>query len=179
MAATGASSFASTSRTCARAPAPATRSPRRSRLSGNIRRVIVLMAALAAAWIVLLAAAPILPVQLAGALYAVGAHICHQRPERSFHLFAAQLPVCARCLGIYCGGALGAWLAAGARTRAAFVTLSPRMLLLSGAMPTALTLAAEWSGIWRGSNPGRAMAGLPLGFVVALVVVQAVATLHY
>jgi uncharacterized membrane protein len=141
--------------------------------------VIALMAALAAAWVALLVAAPILPVPLAAALYAAGAHICHQRPERSFHLFAAQLPVCARCLGIYAGGAAGALLATGARARAAFLAASPRTLLVSGAMPTVVTLAAEWSGIWRGANAGRALAGLPLGFVVALVVVQAAATLHY
>jgi uncharacterized membrane protein len=141
--------------------------------------VIALMAALAAAWVALLVAAPILPVPLAAALYAIGSYICHQRPERSFHLFAAQLPVCARCLGIYAGGAVGSLLATGARARAAFGAASPRMLLVSGAMPTALTLAAEWSGIWRGSNAGRASAGLPLGLVVAIVVVQAAATLHY
>src|SRR6185295_1848536 len=37
------------------------------------------------------------------AVYAVGSVICHQLPERSFHLWAAQLPVCARCTGIYAG----------------------------------------------------------------------------
>jgi len=38
--------------------------------------------------------APVLPTAVAAGLYAVGSQICHQRPERSFHLFAAQLPVC-------------------------------------------------------------------------------------
>ena len=38
-------------------------------------------------------------------VYAIGSLICHQLPERSFHLWGAQLPVCARCTGIYAGAA--------------------------------------------------------------------------
>ena len=43
-------------------------------------------------------------------IYAAGSLICHQRPERSFHLLGAQLPVCARCMGIYAGAAVAACL---------------------------------------------------------------------
>src|SRR5580658_9209119 len=45
---------------------------------------------------------------LALLVYAAGSVICHQRPERSFHLLGAQMPVCARCAGIYAGGAVAA-----------------------------------------------------------------------
>src|SRR5438105_11180095 len=100
--------------------------------------------------------APLLAAPLAAALYAVGAQICHQRPDRSFHLFAAQLPVCARCLGIYAGAALGSLLALGARTRQALDAMSPRLLLVGGVMPTALTLVLEWTGAWATSNSARA-----------------------
>ena len=44
--------------------------------------------------------------------------VCHQRPERSFHVAGVQLPVCARCTGLYVSGAAGA-LAALARLRGA------------------------------------------------------------
>ena len=142
--------------------------------------LLPLLALLAAGWLALIVAAPILPVPIAAALYAIGSFICHQRPERSFHLFTAQLPVCARCTGIYAGAALGASAAAlSARIRAQAASSSARALLLAGAVPTVFTLAMEWSGLWTGSNVARAAAGLPLGSVVALVVVQAAATLHY
>jgi uncharacterized membrane protein len=141
--------------------------------------VFVLLALAASAWLALLILAPVLPTPAAAALYAVGSQICHQRPERSFHLFAAQLPVCARCLGIYAGAALGSAVALGSRWRPRVTRLSSWMLLVCGAIPTALTLVAEWSGAWGGSNSARATAGVPLGFVVALVVAQGVATLHY
>jgi len=141
--------------------------------------VLPLVAVAAIVWLALLIAAPLLPVPLAASLYALGSRICHQRPERSFHLFAAQLPVCARCLGIYAGAALGSLLALSARMRSKRDTVSPRQLLVGGVMPTALTLVAEWTGAWATSNGARAAAGVPLGVVVALVVAQAVATLHY
>jgi uncharacterized membrane protein len=142
--------------------------------------LLLLFALLAAGWLALIVAAPILPIPIAGALYAMGSFICHQRPERSFHLFTAQLPVCARCAGIYAGAACGASAAAlNTRIRARAAQASPRGLLAAGAAPTVLTLALEWGGLWTGSNVARAAAGLPLGVVVALVVVQAAATLHY
>ncbi|HEY3162455.1 MAG TPA: DUF2085 domain-containing protein [Vicinamibacterales bacterium] len=137
---------------------------------------MLLVALTAATWLALIIAAPLLPVPLAATVYALGSHICHQRPERSFHLFAAQLPVCARCLGIYAGAALGSIAALAARIRAGTRAVSPRLLLLCGAVPTAVTVAAEWIGGAAPSNAARASAGLPLGFVVALVVA---ATLHY
>jgi len=137
------------------------------------------MAMTAAVWLALLILAPVLPTPAAAALYAVGSQICHQRPERSFHLFAAQLPVCARCLGVYAGAALGSTVVLGSRWRSRVTTLSSRMLLVCGSIPTALTLVAEWSGAWSGSNGARSIAGVPLGVVVAFVVAQGVATLHY
>ena len=142
-------------------------------------QVTRLLALGATAWLALLIVAPILPVPLAAALYALGSQICHQRPDRSFHLFSAQLPVCARCLGLYAGAGVGSLLALGARVRSRLEALSPRLLLIGGAIPTALTLLLEWSGAWGASNGARAAAGLPFGCVVALVVAQGAATLHY
>jgi uncharacterized membrane protein len=91
------------------------------------------------------------------AIYSVGALICHQRPERSFHLAGAQLPVCARCTGLYAGGALGvlAWVAlAGARRasarRATPLTSTPvaRRVLIAASIPTAITLLTALVGLW-------------------------------
>jgi uncharacterized membrane protein len=141
--------------------------------------VPTLLAVTALVWLALLVAAPVLPPGIAAALYAIGSQICHQHPDRSFHLFGAQLPVCARCAGIYAGAAVGSMIALGTRPRARLAMMPSRALLITGAIPTALTLAAEWSGMWAGSNNWRAAAGLPLGCVVALVVAQGVATLHY
>jgi hypothetical protein len=40
------------------------------------------------------------------------------------------------------------------------------------AFPTAITLLLEWAGLWPTSNLTRAVAGVPLGVGVALVVIS-------
>ena len=135
-------------------------------------------------WLALLIAAPAGPSILATLTYAVGAIVCHQIPERSFHVAGFQLPVCARCLGIYAGFAMTASFTAAMGSRLAsrsgqFTARAARRAFIVGATPTAVTLALEWSGVWRGTNIVRAMAGLALGSGVAFVVMSAAATLHY
>lgn len=51
---------------------------------------------------------PHFPKALILLIYMIFKLICHQKPERSYFIFGAQLPVCARCLGIYVGLLLGA-----------------------------------------------------------------------
>jgi uncharacterized membrane protein len=141
--------------------------------------VRLLLALTAVVWLALLILTPVLPVPIAGILYAFGSRICHQRPERSFHLFAVQLPVCARCTGIYAGAAIGSLLALSASIRERLFPFSPRTLLVAGTVPTLMTLIIEWSGAWVGANDARAAAGVLLGVSVAFVVGRAAATLHY
>jgi uncharacterized membrane protein len=103
------------------------------------------------------------------AMYGIGAVICHQLPARTFHLWSAQLPVCARCTGIYLGAALGAVAAQG---RSAPVGIRARPALIGSALPTLATLAFEWTTGITPANWIRALAGLPLGAAVAWVVIR-------
>jgi uncharacterized membrane protein len=141
---------------------------------------------LAASWVSLIVAAPLLWTPLAGVLYAVGSLICHQLPERSFHLHGFQLPVCGRCLGLYGGAALGSAVGATAGGRRALDALrGARGLPLAwwitafAAVPTLVTVVVEWGVGGAVSNATRAIAAVPLGFAAAFVVVGALATLHY
>ena len=133
--------------------------------------MIVLIAAAALAWLGLLLAAPSLPAPVSAALYLTGSFICHQRPERSFHLDGAQLPVCARCLGIYTGAAIGAVMA----PFLGYVR-HPRMSIVTALVPAVASLVVEWVGWSPLSNAIRAATGVIAGTVVAAVVL---ATLHY
>jgi uncharacterized membrane protein len=145
------------------------------------RSIAPAVATVAVAWLLLIVAAPSLSPPVGAMLYAVGALICHQLPDRSFHVDGVQLPVCARCFGLYAGGALGAVIVATMRRRGP--SLQPRSRIriatIAAAIPTIVTVVAEWGLHWPVSNMARAVAALPLGFAVALVVVSAVATLHY
>jgi uncharacterized membrane protein len=111
---------------------------------------------------------------VSAAVYQIGALVCHQRPERSFHVWGAQLPVCARCAGIYAGAALVAVAALSAPPDHEPFRLArdARRTLLFAALPTAVTLIAEWT---TGQMPGnwiRAAAGFPLGATIAWVLVS-------
>jgi uncharacterized membrane protein len=136
-------------------------------------------------WLALLIVAPFAPASLATLIYAAGSVICHQLPERSFHLAGFQIPVCARCLGIYTGAAAGASIhvvGALATNSMQWRILTPqaaRRVFILSALPTLLTVGLEWAGVWAGTNVARAIAGVALGIGGALVVMSAVATLHY
>jgi len=97
---------------------------------------------------------------LTAVVHAVGSLVCHQRPERSFHANHRRFPVCARCTGLYVSGAAGAivgWIGFARRPR------RTRLIVMLAAVPTILTVAAEWLGLAGSSNVVRALAALPLG----------------
>ena len=143
-----------------------------------------LVALLAVVWLVWLLTAPFLSPPLSSAAYLIGSLVCHQLPDRSFHLGGIQLPVCARCLGIYAGSAVGAVIGAvlwSGRRATPATPISRRMVrwtLAIVAAPTIVSVLFEIADVWRTTNVERAVAGLPLGLGAALVVVSALATLH-
>jgi hypothetical protein len=144
------------------------------------------IAVTAAAWVLLLTAAPYLTTPAAGMLYAAGALICHQLPDRSFHLEGIQLPVCARCFGLYSGAALGSAagaVASGRRWLARRPLLWTRSMKWvatgAAALPTLATFALEWGFGWPISNSVRATSAIPLGCAVAFVVTSALPTVDY
>jgi uncharacterized membrane protein len=132
-------------------------------------------------WTLLLGLAPLLATRphasalgtgIVVAVYAVGSLVCHQLPARSFELWSAQMPVCARCAGIYLGSAACAplawrWTAPVATARAA-----QRRLALA-VLPSAATLLYEWATGVAPSNWIRFAAGLPIGATVAWLIVAA------
>ena len=157
--------------------------------AGRLRAAFV---AAVAAWPALLVVAPWLasrphasPIAsgLILAVYGIGSLVCHQLPERSYHLWTAQVPVCARCAGIYAGAVIGAiagtlrvaragWpgFVPGRRRRRAD---DPRIVLALAAAPTLATLLYEWTTGDMPTHAIRTAAGVPLGLVVAWLVVAA------
>jgi uncharacterized membrane protein len=113
-------------------------------------------------------------------VYAAGSVLCHQLPERSFFLDGHQLPVCARCTGLYLGaiGGLVAWPAVRVLRGWRGWTPTPRTAawwVAAAGAPTVVTFATGVLGVWDGSNVIRAALALPFG-LAAGAVVAAVAT---
>ena len=165
-------------------------------MSGVIAMVAPLIVFVALGWVALLVTAPFLPAAPAALTYVLGSQICHQISERSFHADGVQLPVCARCLGIYAGFAGGAMFGTlrrfvrgadsvplrhrGQRPVRGESTLARAQAVVAvGAVPTVVTLLAEWVGLWEPSNLTRALAGGPFGAAAGLVVIAVLATVHY
>jgi uncharacterized membrane protein len=117
----------------------------------------------------------VVPSSLAAIVYGIGSVLCHQRPERSFHLWSVQLPVCARCTGIYVGAAGAALAGLASRAsraqtpRAARRVFPPLVVLILAASPALATLIYEWTTGAMPANGIRAASGVVLGGAVMAV----------
>jgi uncharacterized membrane protein len=138
------------------------------------------LAALSTGWVLTIGATPTIAqapgvwAVVASLAYVAGSVVCHQQPERSFHLAGVQLPVCARCTGLYIGGALGVltWLIWRRARRPSPIAIDPiraALALAIASAPTAITVATAVAGIWDLSNASRATLALPLGFTAGAV----------
>ena len=138
----------------------------------TIARVLVLGVL---TWVVAIMLAPIASASgngvvraCAAATYAAGSFVCHQIPERSFHVAGRQFAVCGRCTGLYVSALAGGILALVLRRR---LPMDERLALGIAAVPTALSWGLEHVGLAAQSNAIRAAAALPLGFAAAWVVI--------
>ena len=112
------------------------------------------------------------------AVYGAGSLVCHQLAERSYHLWTVQMPVCARCAGIYVGAVLGvvgarAFQAAAVRSADSLALHRVRFALALAVLPSLLTLVYEWTTGVMPAHAIRFAAGVPIGAVVAWLVVAA------
>lgn len=135
-------------------------------------------ASLAAGWGCALLAAPFLPAALSAVVYLSGSVVCHQLADRSYHVGGAQLPVCARCIGVYWGlaaGLLASRLVAAPRWHRGSV-----LAVLTGAVTLNL-VTVVYESLRQVPTPPelRTAAGGVLGLGIAAVVTWAEATLHY
>jgi uncharacterized membrane protein len=138
--------------------------------------------AAALAWAALLVAVPYIASRapatspgtvLVVAVYGIGSLVCHQLPERSWRLWTAQMPVCARCAGIYGGAAAASVLLLAWRVRSSVQTNRARIAVALAALPSLATLVYEWTTGVTPSNALRFAAGIPIGVVVARLIVSA------
>ncbi len=93
--------------------------------------------------------------------------ICHQRPERCFWIFGAPVAVCARCVGIYVGAAIGLLMRTSRR-------IAMRALVIITALNAADALA-EVAGLHGNWMFVRFALGLALGAAGAVLISSSLA----
>lgn len=102
-------------------------------------------------------------------IYKAFSFVCHQIPERSFHLAGHQFGVCSRCTGLYAGfavAALGYPLIRSLKTTGT----PPRLWLILAAVPLAIDFALGFFSIWRNNQLSRFTTGALLGAVAVFYI---------
>jgi uncharacterized membrane protein len=123
--------------------------------------------------VALIVAAPIAAAQghpsFASAIYKTFSYLCHQIPERSFHLDDHPFAVCSRCTGLYAGFAFAAL--AYPLLRPLKQTDTPRIIwLLLAAALLAIDFTLGYFSIWQNNHFTRVTTGALLGAVAAFFV---------
>ena len=119
-------------------------------------------------------AAPVAAAQgqpaFAATIYKTFSFLCHQIPERSFHVAGHQFAVCSRCTGLYSGFAFATL--AYPLVRSLKRTDTPRVIwLLLSAVPLAVDFSLTYFGVWQNTHLTRFATGALFGSVAAIFIV--------
>jgi uncharacterized membrane protein len=127
--------------------------------------------------VALIVAAPIAASQghtaIAAAIYNTFSYLCHQIPERSFHIGGLQFAVCSRCTGLYAGFAF-ATLGYPLFKSLKRIDTPPIIWLLLAAVPLAIDFALGYFSIWQNNHFSRFTTGALLGAVAAVFIIPGV-----
>jgi len=107
--------------------------------------------------------------EFASTIYQVFSFVCHQIPERSFHLGGYQYAVCSRCTGLYSGFAVATLVYPLARSLKS-ADAPPRLWLILAAVPLAIDFGLGYFSIWQNTHLTRFATGSLLGAVAVFYV---------
>ena len=94
----------------------------------------------------------------ASSIYKAFGFVCHQIPERSFHLAGNKFAVCSRCTGLYSGFAVA--VLAYPLARSLRNTATPSILwLILAALPLAVDFSLGYFNIWANTHASRFSTG--------------------
>ena len=107
--------------------------------------------------------------QFASVVYKTFSFVCHQIPERSFHLEGHQFGVCSRCTGLYAGFAVAALIYPLARSLHRTDTPARRWLILA-TLPLVIDFALGYFSIWQNTQLSRFFTGALLSSVAVFFI---------
>ncbi len=98
--------------------------------------------------------------------------ICHQIPDRSFHLHGFPLAVCSRCTGIYVGFVIGLMVYPFVRSLRES-TMPSRNWLIAAGVPMLIDFGGGFLGLFNNTFPSRAATGALAGAAAAFYLLPA------
>ena len=111
-------------------------------------------------------------------IYKAFSFICHQIPERSFHVAGHQFAVCSRCTGLYAGFALAALIYPLARSLKRSDT-PRRIWLILAAVPLLIDFALGYFSIWEDTHLSRFLTGALLSSLAVFYVMPGLIELSH
>ena len=106
---------------------------------------------------------------ISAAIYKTFSFVCHQIPERSFHLAGYKFAVCSRCTGLYSGFALAALIYPIVRSLRQTETPGIVWLFLA-AVPLVVDFSLGYFSIWQNNHASRFATGALLGSVAVFYI---------
>lgn len=131
-------------------------------------------------WVFVILLAPVAAMNnlqsVAHPIYSFFSNLCHQMPERSFHLDSHAFAVCSRCFGVYFG------LLAGFIGYPFFRSIEeteplPRFWLFLSLVPISIDWSLTVFGVWENTHLSRFVTGMILGVACAVFIIPAIAEL--
>ena len=105
----------------------------------------------------------------ASSIYKAFSFVCHQIPDRSFHLAGHQFGVCSRCTGLYVGFAVAALIYPLARSLKRTDTPA-RLWLILATLPLAIDFGLGYFSIWENTHLSRFLTGALLSSVAVFYI---------
>ena len=140
-----------------------------------MRRLATTLVVALGCWVFLLVVAPVaiasshrLAIVPAALTYSAGTVVCHQQAVRSFAIAGRQMPVCARCTGLYVSALAGGMVGLLTRRR---LSARSRGMLVVAALPTVISWTMDQIGVTHTANLTRALLALPLGLAAGWIVI--------
>ena len=103
-------------------------------------------------------------------IYETFSFVCHQIPERSFHLAGHKFAVCSRCTGLYSGFAFTALVYPLLQSLRR--TYTPRLFwLFLAALPLAIDFLLGYFNVWHNNHLSRFVTGALLSSVAVFFII--------
>lgn len=132
------------------------------------RNIPILILGLAGLWCTAFVAAPVLrslQIPFSSFLYSLFSEVCHQFPDRSFHLEGEPFAVCMRCSSIYFS-VFASLLAVTFISPFRFKQYPPTWILAAAVAPMVLDVVLNLTGLHSSTVWTRTLSGVTAGFVV-------------